>query len=57
MSETKKLLGITKSKTTKDEDGDNVPGLEIAEVILVYYNIFNNNYQQNSGILYTFVPH
>ena len=30
--------------------------LEITEVLLVHCNILNNNYQQNSGVLYTFVP-
>ena len=32
------------------------PHLEIAEVVLVNYNIANNNYQQNSRVLCTFVP-
>ena len=30
--------------------------LEITEVVLVYCNIFNNDYQQDSRVLYTFVP-
>ena len=42
-----KLLGSTKSKIAKDENGDNVPYLEITEVILVHSNTVNNNYQQN----------
>ena len=42
-----KLLGSTKSKTTKNENGENVPNLDITEVVLVYYNIVNSNYQQN----------
>ena len=54
--ETMKLLGSTKSKITKHKDGDNVPHLEITEVILVHCNIGNNNYQQDSGVLYTFAP-
>ena len=33
-----------------------MPHLEITEVLLVHCNILNNNYQQNSGVLYTFVP-
>ena len=33
-----------------------MPHLEITEVVLVHYNIFNNNYQQSSRILYTQVP-
>ena len=51
-----KLLGSTKSKITKDENGRNVPYLEITEVLLVHCNIVNNNYQQNSRVLYTFIP-
>ena len=51
-----KLLGSTKSKITKDKNGENVPHLEIVELVLIHYNIVNNNYQQNSRILYTFVP-
>ena len=51
-----KLLGSTKSKITKDENGENVPHLEITEVVLVHCNIVNNDYQQDSRVLYTFVP-
>ena len=40
-----KLLGSTKSKITKDEDGENVPYLEITEVVLIQHNVVNNNYQ------------
>ena len=46
-SETMKLLGSTKNKITKDKNGQNVPHLEIAEVILVHCNIVNNDYQQD----------
>ena len=51
-----KLLGSTKSKIIRDENGENVLHLEITEVILVHCNIVNNDYQQDSKILYTFVP-
>ena len=54
-SETIKLFGSTKSKINKDENGKNVHHLEITEVILVHCNIVNNDYQQNSRVLYTFV--
>ena len=54
--ETMKLLGSTKSKITKDQNGENVPHLEIAELVLVYYNLVNKDYQQDSRILYKFVP-
>ena len=56
MPETMKLTGITKSKIAKDENGENMPHLEITDVVLIYCNIVNNNYQQNSGVLHTFVP-
>ena len=49
--ETMKLLGITKIKITKDENGENVPYLEITEVVLIHNNVFNNSYQQNSGVI------
>ena len=51
-----KLLGSTKSKITENKNGENVPHLEITEVVLVHCNIANNNYQQNSRVLYKFVP-
>ena len=51
-----KLLGSNKSKITKDKNGENVPHLEITEIILVHCNVVNNDYQQDSRILYTFVP-
>ena len=54
--ETMKLLGSTKSKITEDEKGENVPHLEIVELTLVHCNLVNNDYQQNSRILYTFIP-
>ena len=51
-----KLLGIAESKITKDKNGENVPQLEVAELVLVHCNLVNNDYQQDSRILYTFVP-
>ena len=54
--EAMKLLGSTKNKVTKDKNGENMPHLEIAEVVLVHCNIVNNDYQQDSRVLYTFVP-
>ena len=51
-----KLLGSTKSKITKDKNGENVSHLETTDVVLIHCNIVNNNYQQNSRILYAFVP-
>ena len=51
-----KLLGSTENKITKDKNGENVPHLEITEVVLVHCNIANNDYRQDSRVLYTFVP-
>ena len=56
MSETLKLLGSTKSKITKDENGENVSHLEIIEVVLMHCNIVNSDYQQDLRVLYIFVP-
>ena len=56
MPETMKLLGSTENKITKDKNGENVPHLEITEVVLVHCDIVNNDYQQDSRVLYTFVP-
>ena len=50
------LLGSTEIKITGEKNGGNVPHLEIVELVLIHCNIVNNNYQQNSRILYTFVP-
>ena len=55
-SETMKLLESTENKITKDKNGENIPHLEIPEVVLVHCNIVNNDYQQDSRVLYLFVP-
>ena len=47
MPETKKLLGSSKSKITKDKNGENVPHLEVTEVVI--HKIISKS-------LYTFVP-
>ena len=54
--ETMKLLGSTTNKITEDKSGENVSHLEITEVVLVHCNIVDNYYQQDSRVLYTFVP-
>ena len=51
-----KLLGSTKNKIIKDKNGENVPHLEITDVVLIRCNIVNNDYQQDSRVLYTFFP-
>ena len=50
-----KSLESTKSKTTKNENGENVAHLEITKVVLVHFDIFNNDYQQNSRVLCIFL--
>ena len=51
-----KLLGSIKNNINKDKIGENVPHLEITEVVLIHCNIVNNEYQQDSTVLNTFVP-
>ena len=50
-----KILGSTENKITKNGNSENVPSLEITEAVTVHCNIVNN-YQQNSRVLYKFVP-
>ena len=42
-----KLLGTTENKITKDKNDENLPHLEITEVVLVHCDIVNNDYQQD----------
>ena len=51
-----KLLGSTENKITTDKNGENMPHLEITEVVLVHCNIVNNDYQQDLRVSYTFLP-
>ena len=51
-----KLLVRTKKDVDQDKDGEDVPKLESVEVILEHCNLVNNNYQQASKVLFTFVP-
>ena len=50
-----KLLGSSKSKISKDKNGENVSHLEITKVIVVNCIIVKNDYQQDSSVLYTFI--
>ena len=54
--ETMQLLGSSKKFIDKNKDGEIVPRLETVEVVLVPCNLVNNNYQQASKVLFTFVP-
>ena len=51
-----KLLGSTKDIIDAGKNGENVPKLENFEVVLVHCNLVNNSYQQDSRVLFTFVP-
>ena len=53
--ETMKLLGSGKEDVGKDKDGENVPKLESVEVAIVHCNLFKNDYQHTSKVLFTFV--
>ena len=48
-SETMTVFGSTKKLADKTKNG-------VAEVILVRYNLVDNQYQQQSDVLYTFTP-
>ena len=47
------LLGSTKSKITKNQNGENVPYLEITEVVLIHCNVVNNSCRQKLRVLHT----
>ena len=47
-----KLLGSTENKITKGKNVEDVPHLEITEVVLVRCSMVNNDYQQDSRVLY-----
>ena len=51
-----KLLKSTKIKVTKDKNSENVPHLENTELVLILCNVVNNGYQQDSRVLYKFLP-
>ena len=53
---TMRLIGSAKKDKDQDKDEEDVPRLESAEVVLVNYNLVNNNYQQASKVIFTFVP-
>ena len=54
--ETMQLLGSSKKDIDQNKNGEIVPRLETVEVVLVHCNLVNNNYQQASKVLFTFVP-
>ena len=50
------LLGSSKKVIDKNKYGEIAPRLETVEVVLVHCNLVNNNFQQASKVLFTFVP-
>ena len=48
-----KLLGSTKNKINKDNNGENVSHLKINQVLLVHFGIVKNDYQRYSRVLHT----
>ena len=54
--ETMKVLESTKNEITKDENSENVPRLEINEIVLIHCNIVCIDYQQDFRALYLFFP-
>ena len=54
--EAMKLFVSTKKLIDKTNNGENVPSLEVVEVVLVQCNLADNQYQQKSAVLYTFTP-
>ena len=53
--ETIKIFGSTKKLIYKAKNGENVPSLELVEVFLVQCSLVDNQYRQNSLVLYTFM--
>ena len=49
-----KLFGSTKKLIDKTQNRENLPSLEVVEVVLVQYNLVDNEYPQQ--VLYTFIP-
>ena len=49
-----KLFRRTKKLTGKTKNGEDVPSLQVIEVVFVQYNLVDNQYQQKSDVLYTF---
>ena len=46
----------TEKLIDKSKNGENVPSLEVAKVVLVQCNLVDNQYQQMPEVLYTFTP-
>ena len=53
--EAMQFLGSSKKAIDQNKDGEIVPKLKTVEVALVHSNLVNNNYQQASKVLFTFI--
>ena len=51
-----KLFGSTKKSIDKTKNWEKVPTHEVVEIVWVECNLVDNQYQQKSGVLYTFMP-
>ena len=51
-----KLFASTKKIIGKTKNGEDVPSLQLVEVVLVQCNLLDNQYQQKSKVLYTCLP-
>ena len=51
-----RLLGSLSNSIDGDKNSELVPKLESVDLVLVHCNVVNNNYQQASKVLFTFVP-
>ena len=54
--ETIRLLESTKKVVDADKNGENVPKLESAEVVLVHCKLVKNDYEHSSKVLFSFAP-
>ena len=54
--ETMRLLGSSTDTIDGDKNSELVPKLESVNLVLVHCNLVNNSYQQDSKVLFTFVP-
>ena len=50
------LFGSKKNLIEKTKNGENLPSLDVVEVVLVECNLIDNRYQQKSEVLYIFTP-
>ena len=56
LPETMTLLVARRKLIDKTKNGKNVPSFDVVEVVLVQCNLLDNQYQQKSEILFTFMP-